>query len=451
MVGPLSVGLAVLFAFAAATLYASRAVDLRDRELRHSLSVLVERACNRDLETFSQSRLDFCATLDDRLVASADPRREFAEQQVLARRLFPEGRLGLLSDDGLALAGDPVGVAPRAELLPGRDTLPQPAIRLEPAAGERDASVVIEAPLRHRDGAMRIVWAIPLAEALGTVLTDERASGLRLRVVPEDGGSAAIFPRGEPPYEDEEPGEQPFRFPAGAPDSPSFLLHLAPKDPLLARAGGTRSLVLTFGLVLAVGGAVATTLTLGSLASYRHASRIDPLTGVRNRLEFGDLLARERLRAARYERPLSLAVLDLDHFKRVNDTLGHGTGDELLRVAAHEIERAVRSTDSVFRYGGEEFAILLPETDGASALAVIDRVRERIAAIRFEGAARVGPITVSAGVATMTEDEPERDFLARADAALYRAKELGRDRVLPASPDPSPSPPMKAIPPIVTH
>ena len=133
-------------------------------------------------------------------------------------------------------------------------------------------------------------------------------------------------------------------------------------------------------MFLAVAGAIATSLIVGTLFNYRRASRIDPLTGLRNRMDFSETLAREVERSRRHARLLSLVILDLDHFKRINDQFKHAAGDDLLCAVASELDRTVRKTDSVYRYGGEEFAILLPETNNESARVVIDRVRERFAA-----------------------------------------------------------------------
>jgi diguanylate cyclase (GGDEF)-like protein len=154
----------------------------------------------------------------------------------------------------------------------------------------------------------------------------------------------------------------------------------------------------------------------------------DGLSGVANRRFFDETLAIEWRRAVRNGSALSLLLLDIDHFKRFNDTAGHQAGDDCLRHVAQALrEMLQRATDLVARYGGEEFAILLPETDEAHARALAETIRERIAGS--------GLVTVSIGVIAMV---PARDLapehlVKRADDALYEAKRLGRNRVVCAS------------------
>jgi two-component system cell cycle response regulator len=152
-----------------------------------------------------------------------------------------------------------------------------------------------------------------------------------------------------------------------------------------------------------------------------------------NRRAFMERLTTEMDRARRYALNLSLLMIDLDHFKRVNDTYGHLVGDEVLREVAKTLQREARTVDVVARYGGEEFCVILPETTAEGAMAFGDRVRSRIAtqpAVSdkdFRGL----HITVSVGVATIPNarvNTPE-DFIALADEALYRAKAQGRNQV----------------------
>lgn len=158
-------------------------------------------------------------------------------------------------------------------------------------------------------------------------------------------------------------------------------------------------------------------------------ARTDELTGLPNRRAFNEELARALARAARSGEPLSLCVLDLDHFKNVNDRFGHQVGDEVLANAAEVLRVSLREGDLAARYGGEEFAALLPATDSATAYAVAERVRAAIAG----AAARPGlQVTVSIGTASATAeaDCDASDLLRRADRALYAAKRTGRNRVL---------------------
>jgi len=154
----------------------------------------------------------------------------------------------------------------------------------------------------------------------------------------------------------------------------------------------------------------------------------DTLTGVRSRLAYDETLAQELSRYRRYQDPFSLAVLDIDHFKRVNDTYGHSAGDKALKLVAKRVEAKLRETDLLFRVGGEEFVLLLPRTGLSAARPLVETVRSAVgeAAFHFEGAPV--PITVSAGVTAVREDDTAETIFARADDALYRAKKAGRDQ-----------------------
>jgi diguanylate cyclase (GGDEF)-like protein/PAS domain S-box-containing protein len=166
----------------------------------------------------------------------------------------------------------------------------------------------------------------------------------------------------------------------------------------------------------------------------------DDLTGVWNRREMFRLLNEETSRADRHGRPLSLIMVDVDCFKMVNDTHGHQAGDASLRQIARIIEDSVRSFDRVARYGGEEFAVILPETVGADAMVVAERIRARVAAQLFSIVHKDGTelriaLTVSSGVATMigpTEATVE-EVIRDADASLYVAKNAGRNRCVAAA------------------
>ena len=161
----------------------------------------------------------------------------------------------------------------------------------------------------------------------------------------------------------------------------------------------------------------------------------DSLTGLANRRELSSALMREAARTARTKEPLSLAVIDIDHFKDINDTFGHLVGDEVLRQVAAAMARNVRDVDLVARYGGEEFAIVLPNCKSDGALAVVERVRAAVGS-----AATVTKVTVSAGIATsLGEGSDGESLMAAADGALYASKRAGRDRVTLASVGPMPS------------
>lgn len=158
----------------------------------------------------------------------------------------------------------------------------------------------------------------------------------------------------------------------------------------------------------------------------------DPLTRVLNRRALLDRLNAEVDRARRYESSLTLLLLDLDHFKQINDTAGHLAGDSVLRQIGALLEEAIRKVDIVARYGGEEFVVILPETLSEGGVAFAERLRERIAAQSFDvGAGRAVSLTVSIGIATFPSPlvASTEDLFARADEALYRAKSGGRNQV----------------------
>lgn len=163
----------------------------------------------------------------------------------------------------------------------------------------------------------------------------------------------------------------------------------------------------------------------------------DGLTGIANRRAFDQALEREWKRTLREGSQISLLLLDIDHFKRFNDLYGHQVGDDCLRAVAAAVSGAVRTTDIVARYGGEEIAIILPSTFTDGAVEVAEKVRSAIASLRLgleENSEAVGSVTVSIGVATAlarqggTIKMPESLLLA-ADNAMYKAKRKGRNRV----------------------
>jgi diguanylate cyclase (GGDEF)-like protein len=177
---------------------------------------------------------------------------------------------------------------------------------------------------------------------------------------------------------------------------------------------------------------VATALT--NVRMYQRLEQIsqtDGLTGLYNRRHFQTLLRNEVSRAQRFGRRVSLALLDVDHFKNYNDTLGHLAGDELLRILSRVLQESVRCTDFVARYGGEEFCVILPEVDREGARSFCERLRNRIAEHPFPQRACQpgGRVTVSIGCSTYPDDacSPE-ELLANADKAVYEAKGLGRNR-----------------------
>lgn len=170
---------------------------------------------------------------------------------------------------------------------------------------------------------------------------------------------------------------------------------------------------------------------------YRLLSLTDSLTGLFNRRHLHSCLQGELERAYRYGRPLSLLLIDCDHFKSINDTWGHLTGDRVLEELARLISESLRACDHAFRYGGEEFIVLLSETTGADASLLADRLRCAFAGLA--GVCGVQPsaqFTVSIGVAEYVAGESEGAFIGRADKAVYAAKRSGRNCVVLAGENP---------------
>lgn len=166
----------------------------------------------------------------------------------------------------------------------------------------------------------------------------------------------------------------------------------------------------------------------------RELSNADPLTGVFNRRFFDDYFASEMDRAARFGSQVSVAMIDVDHFKQFNDRFGHAAGDVVLRRVAEALQQAVRRSDLVARYGGEEFVVLFREAAPEQALELVERIRDTIQTVSHTiGDNRPVHVTVSAGVASWpSEGRSVGDLIATADRRLFEAKEAGRNRVVGA-------------------
>jgi diguanylate cyclase (GGDEF)-like protein len=163
---------------------------------------------------------------------------------------------------------------------------------------------------------------------------------------------------------------------------------------------------------------------------YAHAAAIDPVSGLFNRRYFEVRLEEELQRSRRHAMPLSLAMLDLDDFKLINDSFGHLVGDAMIRETAEILRRAVRMFDVCTRFGGEEFAIIMPGSGADSAAVVAERIRDRIAAFRSPEQ-KLGALSLSAsvGIAALGDQMTARGLIERADQALYQAKRAGKNRV----------------------
>ena len=158
-------------------------------------------------------------------------------------------------------------------------------------------------------------------------------------------------------------------------------------------------------------------------------ARTDALTGLPNRRAFDEDLVRRMAEWRRYRQPLSIVMVDVDHFKQFNDTYGHQTGDEVLCSVARVLHDTMRESDLVVRYGGEEMAVILPATDIHEACRAAERARQAIEAARFQGEQDSWGVTVSLGAAECLDADTSAGLVKRADDALYAAKQAGRNRV----------------------
>jgi diguanylate cyclase (GGDEF)-like protein len=156
-------------------------------------------------------------------------------------------------------------------------------------------------------------------------------------------------------------------------------------------------------------------------------ARLDGLTGLYNHRMFQDSLRDEIKRTRRYNHPLTLIMLDIDHFKKFNDTYGHPVGDEVLKMTSTTIKTMIRTTDRAFRYGGEEFVLMLPETKCDSGRVLAERLRQKVA---NSGSVQNLSVTISLGMTELCAQDTPESFIKRTDSALYGAKESGRNKVV---------------------
>jgi len=210
-------------------------------------------------------------------------------------------------------------------------------------------------------------------------------------------------------------------------------------DPVgaLLRPGGFAAATTLAVFAAAIGGTFAF-LQLQKERAEGEVTRLatmDPLTGAYNRRTFHEIAEREVARARRAGQPLSIVMLDIDHFRAVNDRHGHRNGDEVLRRFVEVVRSALRKEDMLVRYSGGEFLVLLPEVPGPGAVVVAGRIRRAVAAEPIEAGGERYPLTVSLGVAARLDEGPESvdELLGRASSALALAKERGRNRVVALS------------------
>src|SRR5215471_17175262 len=183
-----------------------------------------------------------------------------------------------------------------------------------------------------------------------------------------------------------------------------------------------------------------------NLEAVRNESLTDPLTTLANRKYFDLALEKAIADAAKSGDPMSLLMTDIDHFKKFNDTFGHLTGDQVLRLVAQAVKQNVKGQDVAARYGGEEFVVVLPRTGLAQALRVGDHIRRAVMGkelMKRSTGEHLGRVTISVGVATLRRDDTAQTLIGRADAALYAAKRNGRNRVI-CEVDPLVAPPNMA-------
>lgn len=206
--------------------------------------------------------------------------------------------------------------------------------------------------------------------------------------------------------------------------------------PWLQSPLDTRKFVLTF---VSVTLSILTSFVLGYIVVMRlvarleHLSQHDGLTGLLNRRAIEALLDREAQRLERFNQPFSILLIDIDHFKLVNDRFGHPAGDQVLVEVARRLEAEAREVDHVARYGGEEFCVLLPHTEHEGALQAAERLREGVCARPIAWGQSMVPVTISMGLVCANDPrESLQSLLRRADEALYQAKEGGRNMVVSA-------------------
>ncbi|HSJ48333.1 MAG TPA: diguanylate cyclase [Gammaproteobacteria bacterium] len=213
-------------------------------------------------------------------------------------------------------------------------------------------------------------------------------------------------------------------------------VHLDVSEDFAVHGKAERVMFLSYGAIWLVGLA-GLTMTgrrwKGLLHALRQAATCDPLTGLWNRRELMRKLEHEMARSARYGHPLAVIMLDIDHFKRVNDSHGHQAGDQVLKDLAGLIQATVRGSDLVARYGGEEILVLCPETDGVVAGQLAERIRRHVEGATIVTTSARIQMTVSLGVAAYPELPTGTDLIQAADAAMYRAKQSGRNRVCSAA------------------
>ncbi len=210
-------------------------------------------------------------------------------------------------------------------------------------------------------------------------------------------------------------------------------VRFAPERMPDAATAQTLLAITASGLTIAVSFVLGYIVVMRMVYRLQHLSQHDSLTGLLNRRAIENSLDKEAQRLQRFGEVYSVMLVDIDHFKRINDNLGHAAGDEVLRAVAAILKDHAREVDRVARYGGEEFCVLLPHTDHEGALQAAERLRSAVHRTDIPWQDEQICVTISTGMATAQDpDEPLHALLKRADDALYRAKTEGRNRVVAA-------------------
>jgi diguanylate cyclase (GGDEF)-like protein len=323
------------------------------------------------------------------------------------------------------------------ELVEARERDPRRSRVLGELAGSIDLDEVLERTLQAAgalpgvDGVLIRIAASPTSEPIVTALglsLEEGADGL-VQGPPDSRPARAVAYRYTYAEDDLGRGRDAIHSGLGVPVAselgPIGMLAVFTRSP--SREFGLAELTELEELALRAGPAIE---NARRFKEARQLADLDALTGLHNRRYFHETLAREVSRAHRYDRNLALIVLDLDDFKGINDRIGHLAGDAVLAEAAERVRDVVRSVDIACRVGGDEFAIILPESTLAEAELLYRRLQ---AALSARSVGQAGTLALSAGVAELQPEDDSVAFFQRADDALYRAKEAGKGQSMAAS------------------
>ncbi|HRF89643.1 MAG TPA: diguanylate cyclase, partial [Desulfobacter postgatei] len=209
-----------------------------------------------------------------------------------------------------------------------------------------------------------------------------------------------------------------------------YLIVTQQEDEDELRIQNTLMLNLGVSIVISIVIIVLVNLIIASYQQKLEAmATTDKLTGTANRQVFDVVFRQAYSQSKRSKKPLSAIMFDIDYFKQINDTYGHPTGDVVLKTLVQKIRRSIRESDILFRWGGEEFLIILPESDVNIASNIAEKIRKTVEDLEITFSGKTISVTISMGVGTMSEVDTSDDLIIRSDKALYAAKEKGRNRV----------------------